>query len=158
SEGLLTLIVGESHVGLQISCDGGAVTLRALEGALELEAGRRILHPELVAREARISLGQLPPEVRELVHHVRVFGPRDLGQQLADEMELRLDALGLKVELVTRYAVGEFGLQLPQDVIVSPALSLAAAFLAGRGANFEFLPPRVTAWQQMATRYSSGKL
>ena len=54
---------------------------------------------------------------------IRVFGPRDLAQQLADEMELRLEALGLKVEVVTHYAPKQFGLQLPGDAPVSPALA-----------------------------------
>jgi hypothetical protein len=41
---------------------------------------------------------------------------------------------------------------------VSAAFSLAARDLAGRAAPLEFLPPHVTAWQQFASRYSSGKL
>ena len=158
SEGVLALVVGETHVGLQVTCGGGVAVLRALEGALELEGGKRILHADLVAREARISLGQLPSELREAVRHIRVFGPRDLAQQLADEMELRLEPLGLKVESVMRYGDHELGIQLPPDATVSAALSLAAARLAERRVTFEFLPPRVTAWQQLAARYSSGKL
>ncbi len=158
SNGVLALRIGESHVGLQITCGGGMAALRALEGALEMEGGRRVLHPDLVMREARITLGQLPPELREAVRHVRVFGPRDLAQQLADEAELRLEAMGLKVETAAQYPPGEFKLQLPAETAVSPALSLAAGYLAGRGRPFEFLPPKVTAWQQVMARYSSGKL
>src|SRR5204863_6956942 len=82
---------------------------------------------------------------------------RDLSQQLADEIELRLESMGLKVEPVTRYANDEFGLRLPAETPVSPAASLAAGHLGGRRAAFELLPPRVTPWQQMVARYSSGK-
>lgn len=156
--GVLALTIGESHVGLQVTSGGGVAALRTLEGALEMEGGRRLLHADLVARESRITLGQLPAELRESVRRIRIFGPRDLSQQLADEMELRLEPLGLKVELVSRYADNEFGLRLPADAAVSPALSLAAERLAGREALFEFLLPRVTAWQQVTARYSSGKL
>jgi hypothetical protein len=158
SSGVLALAIGETHVSLQITCGGGVVALRTLEGALEMEGGRRVLHSDLVAREARITLGQLPAELRESVRQIRIFGPRDLGHQLADEMELRLEPMGLKVESVARYADNEFGLQLPTDTIVSPALSLAAARLAGRSTPFEFLLPRVTAWKQATARYSSAKL
>jgi hypothetical protein len=158
SQGVLALVIGESHVGLQIVCGGGVAALRALEGALELEGSRRVLQADLVAREARITLGQLPAELRDTVRHIRVFGPRDLGQQLADEMELRLDSMGLKVELAGRYNADTFGLRFPQDAAVTPAFSLAGQRLAGRGVVFEFLPPKVTAWQQMTTRYASGKL
>jgi hypothetical protein len=129
-----------------------------LEGALDVEGGQRVLHVDHVVRETRITLSQLPAPVRESIRRVRVFGPRDLAQQLADEMELRFEAMGLAVERVERYAANEFGAQLPADAAVSPAFSLAAGCLAGRAPEFELLPPKVTAFQQMAARYSSGKL
>jgi hypothetical protein len=156
--GALALAIGESHVGLQVTAGGGVVALRALEGALEVEGSRRILHADVVAREVRITLGQLPPELRQSIRTARVFGPRDLAQQLADEVDLRLESLGLKAEPVTRYAASEFGAALPPDAAVSPAFSLAAAKLTGKPGIFEFLPPRVTPWQQISKRYASGRL
>lgn len=158
SGSILALAVGETHVALEIAAGGGIAALRALEGALELEGGHRTLHADLVAREARITLGQLPSELLGTVRKVRVFGPADLAQQLADEMELRLEVIGLKIERVTHYAAGEFGFTFPPDAPVKPAFSLAAEYLAGRGTGFEFLPPRVPAWKQMAGRYGSAKL
>jgi hypothetical protein len=158
SNGVIALAIGESNVGLQVTAGGGVAALRALEGALEADGGQRILHADAVARETRITLGQLPAELRETVRRIRVFGPRDLSQQLVDELELRFDAAGLKVEPVGRYPAGEFGVQLPPDATVAPAFSLAAALLAGRQPVFEFLLPRVTPLQQLAARYSSGKL
>jgi hypothetical protein len=158
SNGVMALAIGESHVGLQVTAGSGVAALRALEGALEAEGSQRVLHVDLVAREARITLGQLPAELRETVRRIRIFGPRDLARQLADEMELRLDSTGLKVEAVARYAADEFGVHLPPEAPVSPAFSLAAGRLAGRRELFEFLLPKVTPWQQIAARYSSGRL
>jgi hypothetical protein len=158
ADGVLALAIGESHVGLQVTCGGGVAALRALEGALETEGGRRRLVADLVAREARITLGQLPPEFREAVRRVRIFGPRELTQDLAVEIKLRFEPMGLKVELVSSYAPGEFGVQLPIETVVSPAFSLAAGLLGRRGAQFEFLPPKVTAWKQFTAKYSSGKM
>jgi len=126
SDGLVALAIGETHVGLQVSFGGGIAALRTLEGAIQVEAGRRTLQPELVAREVRITLGQLPAELRQTVHRVRVFGPRDTAQQLADEIELRLEPLGLQVELADTYSANEFEVQVPRDVPVSAAFSLAA--------------------------------
>jgi hypothetical protein len=37
-------------------------------------------------------------------------------------------------------------------------LALAARYLAGRRPDLEFLPPRVSAWQQLTAKYSSRKL
>jgi hypothetical protein len=157
SGGVLALAIGESQVGLQIT-RGGVAALRALEGAIEDEAGRRGLHADLVAREARITLGQLPAELRDAVKRIRIFGPRELAQQLADEMELRFEPMGLKVEIVSAYAPNEFGAQLPLEASVSPAFSLAAWWLMGETPVFEFLPPKPSALEQLVTRYASGRL
>jgi len=155
--GILALAIGEGQVGLQISC-GGVAALRALDGAIEDEAGRRTLHADLVAREARITLGQLPPELRNAVKRIRIFGPRELAQQLADEMELRFEPMGLQVEMISAYAPDEFGAQLPADAPVSPAVSLAARLLADQAPVFEFLPPKPSPLEQLVARYSSGRL
>jgi hypothetical protein len=142
---VLALAIGESQVSLQITCGGGVAALRTLEGAIENEGSRRTLHTDLVARDVRITLGQLPAGLRESVRRIRIFGPHDLAQQLADEMELRFEPAGLGVELVTKYSPDEFGVQLPPDAPVSPAFSLAARLLAGQTPAFEFLPPKPTA-------------
>lgn len=157
SDCVMALVIGETNVGLQITCAGGIATLRTLEGTIEDEAGRRVLHADVVTREARITFGQLPAELREKVRTVRIFGPRDLAQQLADELELRLEQLSLKVEVVKSYAPGEFGVQFPADAAVSPAFSFAATYLAGTDVALEFLPPKIPAWQQFASKYGSGK-
>ena len=156
--GVLALAIGESQVSLQITGGGGVAALRTLEGAIENEGSRRTLHTDLVARDVRITLGQLPAGLRESVRRIRIFGPHDLAQQLADEMELRFEPAGLSVELVTKYSPDEFGVQLPPDAPVSPAFSLAARLLAGQAPAFEFLPPKPTALQQIITKYSSGRL
>jgi Tfp pilus assembly protein PilN len=158
SDGVLALAVGESHVGLQITAGGGIAALRALEGAIEIEGARRSLHAGLVAREARVTLGQLPTELRATVNRIRIFGPRDLAQPLADEMELRFAPMGMRVEVVSAYAPGEFGVQLPLQASLSAAFSLAARCLMDQAAPFEFLLPKPTLLQQFATKYSSGKL
>lgn len=158
SHGVLALAVGESTVSLQITCGGGVAALRALEGAIENDSARRALHPDLVAREARITLGQLPADLREAVKRIRIFGPQELAQQLADEMELRFEPLGLSVEVVTAYAPNAYGMQLPPAVPVSAAFSLAAGLLAGQPTAFNFLPPKPTLVEQFAAKYSSGRL
>jgi len=158
SNGVLAFAIGENHVGLQISCGEGIAALRTLEGMIDTDGGQRRLHADVIAREARITLAQLPAAIRASVRRVRVFGPRDLGQQLTDELELRLEALGLEFELVTHYPAMQFGVQIPANTPVSPAVSLAIAQLAEHRTTLEFLPPRVTAWHQFASRYSSGRL
>jgi Tfp pilus assembly protein PilN len=154
----MALTIGESHVGLQITHGGGVVLLRALEGAIENTGGRRTLHTDVIARELRITLGQLLDEVRGKLRRARVFGPRELAQQLADELQRRIEAMGLTVEVAGRYDPKEFGLPLSADAPVSAAFSLAAEKLTGRKAAFDFLPPKISQWQQAMVRYGTGKL
>lgn len=158
SNGVLALAIGETTVSLQITCGGGMAALRALEGAIENPNGRPSLLPDLVARESRITLGQLPAELRDTVKRIRIFGPRELAQPLADEMELRFEPMGLTVEIVTACRPDEFGVQLPPDAPVSAAFSLAARLLAEQSPAFEFLPPKPTILEQFAAKYSSGRL
>jgi hypothetical protein len=157
SDCVLALLVGESSVGLQITCGGGVAALRTLEGTLEMQGSRRVLHTDIVVREARITLGQLPAELREKVRTVRIFGPRDFAQQLADDLEIRLESMGLKIEVVKTYAPGEFGMAIPSDAAVSPAFSFGAEYLTGQPTFIEFLPPKVPAWKQYADKYGTGR-
>ncbi len=158
SNGVLALAIGESTVSLQITCGGGVAALRALEGAIENPTGRPSLLPDIIARESRITLGQLPAELRDAVKRIRIFGPHDLAMQLSDEMELRFEPMGLSVEVVTAYKPDEFGAQLPPEAPLSAAFSLAARLLAEQPPAFEFLPPKPTLIEQFAAKYSSGRL
>ena len=158
SNGVLALAIGERKVSLQITAGGGVVALRALEGAVADEAGQRALLTEVVAREARITLGQLPGELRDAVKRIRIFGPRELARQLADALEPRFAPMGLKIEVVAGYAPDEFGVQLPVEASLSAAFSLAARVLTGQPPAFEFLPPKPNFVELFVTKYSSGRL
>jgi Tfp pilus assembly protein PilN len=100
----------------------------------------------------------LPAELRDAVKRIRIFGPRDLAQQLADELTLRFEAMGFTIEVVSAYAPNEFGVPLPVEASLSPAFSLAARRLVEQAPTFEFLPPKPTILQQISAKYSSGRL
>jgi len=158
AEGVLTLAIGEGLVGMQVSAGGGIVALRVLEGVVVNQGGRIQLQAENLAREARITLGQLPQPLRDPLKWLKIYGPAEAAQQLADELDLRLEALGLKTTVVRNYEAGEFGIKLPNDTPVSAALSLAARHLSGQKAVFDYLPKRVPGWQRVWKHYTSGKL
>lgn len=157
AEGVLALLIGENHVGLQITCGGGVAALRALQSTGPAETGKHELQSDFIAREARITLGQLPADLREAVRRIRVFGSRPAAERLADDLRPRFEFSGLQVEAAATYPPDEFGRRIPADTVVSPAFSLAARQLCGRENPFEFLPPRVSAWREMTSRYASGK-
>jgi len=158
SPGLLALGIGENSVDLQVTCGGGVAALRALEGVIETEGAQKRLDADLLAREIRVTLGQLPAGFRDGVRKVKIFGRGELGQHFASDIAPRVESMGLRVELMKGYSADEFGSRLPADAAVSPALSLAAKYLTGAAPGFEFLPPKTSSWQQLTTRFSSKKL
>lgn len=158
SQGVLAVVLGESQVALQVTCGGGVAALRALDGMLETDAGRRVVNAELIARETRITLGQLAPECRAAVTRIRVFGAPILARDLVHAIAPRFEPLGLRCEAVEHYAVDEFGAPVPSEAVVSAAFSLAARRLTGLADAFEFLAPRVSPWTRITKRYASGKL
>jgi hypothetical protein len=157
TDGVLALVIGQNQVGLQITCGGGVAALRALEGALETENGERTIQGDFIAREARITLGQLPADLRDSIKRIRVYGPRTQAEKLIAELRPRFESAGLKLEFASAYAGGEFERTIPSGTAVSPMFSLAARQLDGRKNPFEFLPPKISAWREAASRYASGK-
>lgn len=157
ADGTLALLPGESTVGMQISGGGGVATLRALDGAYEQVGAERELQAEHITRELRITLGQLPHEVRDGVKRIRVFGRSEAATQLAEELRGAARDWGLKIELTRDHATEECGIKVPAGLVVSAALSVAVRRLAGRP-GLEFLPPKITAWERFNRRYSAGKL
>ncbi len=157
SDGALALLPGDSTVGMQLSCGGGVINLRTLDGAYEQVGAARELQTEHIARELRITLGQLLPAVRDGMKRVRVFGRTEAATQLVEELRGSAEDWGLKIEQVREHAAQEHGIKLPGNTAISPALSVAVRRLAGE-AGMEFLPPKISAWKQFTERYSSGKL
>jgi len=155
--GLVAAFVGENAVDLLVASGGGVVALRSIEGAFDTEGGERRLQSELVARELRITLGQLPPEVRAGIREMKVFGANRLAEQLMIELRPRAAAMGMLVEHVPAFVAEAGGLKVAPNTPVSPALGLAAHYLAARR-GFEFLPPKPSVWKQFSARYSTGKL
>lgn len=157
ADGVIALLPGETALTMQISHGGGVPVLRTLDGAFEQSGAERELQVEQIAREIRITLGQLQPAVRESVRRLRIFGRNETAQELAEGLQSRAASLGLAIEHVRDHPASEGGIKLPAGTAISAALSVAVRQLAGQP-GMEFLPPKVSPWRQFAERYSSGKL
>jgi ABC-type multidrug transport system fused ATPase/permease subunit len=158
AQGVLALLPGEHHVGLQVACGGGLVTLRAVDGAFEGEGPDAEIRVGPISRELRVTLGQLPEEVRESVRRVRVFGRGEAADALAEDLHARMGAQNFWVERVREYPADEFSVKVPARTEVSPAFSLAVQHLTGVGATLQLLPPKVSAWTRFTARHASRKL
>ncbi|MEW6157120.1 MAG: hypothetical protein AB1813_06780, partial [Verrucomicrobiota bacterium] len=142
SQGVVAIFIGEKSVFLLVTCGGGVASLRTVETAFEAEVGVKRIFADVLAREVRVTLGQLPAGVREQLRTLRVFGSDEASHRLAREIQVRAEAMGLKVEHVSHYTGPQRGLKIQASTTVSPALSLAVQHLSGQAPSFEFLPPR----------------
>jgi len=158
SNGVIAIAPGENAIDLQITCNGGVAGLRSLEDAFETEGVQKRLDAHPLAREIRVTLGQLPDAVRGVLRKIRVFGTSDAAQRLSQELVSRVSSMGLQVELVRTYSPDEFRSKPPADTPVSGAFSLAARRLTNAPCPLEFLPPKVGALQQLTARFASRKL
>lgn len=148
-----------TELGLVVASGSGIVLSRAIEGALVREGDAVTVVSDLLGRELRVTLGQLPAATLGALKSIRVIGTGSVADQVAAGIQVRAAAMGLSVERIDRTQPG-----LPASPKLAPGMALEAALAvavrqaSGRAAAFEFLPPRVSAWQQFASRYSSGKL
>jgi hypothetical protein len=158
SNGVLALVLGDGSVELQVTCSGGVVLMRSLDSVFESEGVQHRLSTDLLVREIKITLGQLPADFRDGVRRVRVFGRGEAVQRFITEAAPRLELMRLKAEPVESYSPNEFTRMIPAGAEVSPAFSAAARCITGVTPMFEFLPPKVSALQQLTHRFSSRKL
>jgi len=156
---VVLLAVRNNTVDLQITAGGGIVAVRSLDGAIETQGAQKSISADLVAREIRITLGQLPGGLANAVGKIKIFGLGDLARQLVNDLSSRIAALGLKMEVMEKSSAANFDKPLPPEIAASAALALAANYVRGVDAELEFLPPKVQPWRQLvSTRLSPRKL
>jgi hypothetical protein len=149
---VITLLVRNAGIDLQVSGGGGIIALRSLDGAIEAQGPQRRISSELIAREIRITLGQLPGAMAEGPGKVRIVGQGEMTRQFVHEISPRLTAMGLTVEFSEKASTANFDKALPAELAASAALALAATWVRGAVTTPEFLPPKVQPWQQWMTK------
>ncbi len=156
----LTLALGSQGIDLQMNVDGGIVALRSLDHAMETEGAQKRIDADIVAREIRITLGQLPPAFASQIRTARIFGRGELARQFVTDIARRTESMGLRVELMERASDAALNPTAPPEIALSPALALASNYLRETLPGPEFLPPKISQWQQMlsSSKFSSQKL
>jgi hypothetical protein len=145
---VITLLVRSGAMDLQVSGGGGIVALRSLDGAIEAQGALKRISSELMSREIRITLGQLPGPLAEGPGKIRIVGQGEMTRQFVHEISPRLAAMGLTVEASEKASNASFDKPLPAELAASPAVALAAAWVRGADTTPELLPPKVQPWQQ----------
>jgi hypothetical protein len=154
-EGAVTLLIGQDSLDLAVSFAGGVTALRSLDEAVIGDQAGSDIDADSVAREIRITLGQLPQDLRDAIHTVRVFGPRDLADGLCAELQSLPDRAGMSVK--TGEASSEVEALEPDafSKLFPSAFWGAAGRLLNQPSGLEFLPPRSNLFKQITGRVSS---
>lgn len=153
--GHVALLIGEENIDLEVSVGGGVASLRTLEDAFHEERDRKVLDAERLARQLRITLGQLPEAVRETIRTVQVFGHTDLAEILLEELQQPLKRLGLNIERGVDSLAERFLEADGPDRQSQPAVGAVIRYLLGKRPEFEFLAPRTSRFRQLTQRVSS---
>ncbi|MBM3901844.1 MAG: hypothetical protein FJ379_07125 [Verrucomicrobia bacterium] len=145
----LALSPATGSLHLQVTADGGIAALRSLDRAIDTSTTPASVRPEAVAREIRITLGQLPEVLVGSIRHLRLHGPAETLPTLATALTARFADSGMAVE----------SLPSPQDSVALEAVVQAGRrLLEGRPAGLEFLPPTPSALEQFLSRHTEGRL
>ncbi|MGA4579483.1 hypothetical protein [Limisphaera sp. VF-2] len=156
--GVIALWPAGERLHVQVSVGNALVALRTIEGAFVQEGAARQFAQEDVMRELRITIGQLPTEIQEQLQKVRVWGRSEAAQEVAEALVEPLAGMGLRVEQTRSLPEELWGCRIPAGLAPSVVVALAGRALAGRAPLAEFLPPRVSVWQQLRSRYASRRL
>ena len=160
SDGVVAILLspGSGQAGLQVTVGGGIAALRSIEGAIDASTEPPAIRIDPVAREIRITLGQLPESLEKRVRRIRIFGPRALAESMAAGLNTRLGPAGFSVETALQPASTAGRPALPSTTPFNAAVIAAARFLAGEPACLEFLPPRPSAVERFLARHTTGPL
>jgi hypothetical protein len=157
--GAAAIALGSNSVELGGISGGGLVALRSLDGALDTTGPQKHLDSSLIARELRITLGQLPAAISQDIRSVKVFARGELARQFLGDFGPRVQAMGLRLETMDRASAAEFTETLPVELALSPALAAAANYVRAIASGPEILPPKVNPFQEwMAKRAFTKKL
>jgi hypothetical protein len=149
SGGRITVAVDPAGVTFLISAGGGIAAFRTCEGSIDSEAGEKIVNGASIARELRITLEQVPAELRSEVQELFLTGESTMVRQLTENLGDWAKAAGLKM------ARGD----LPEkNLAADMAEKLAANWLQGGAPELEFLPPHPGRWTLLMARYNSKRL
>lgn len=147
--GVINVAVDTDGVTLLVTAGGGIAALRTLEASIDTEAGEKLVNGAAVSRELRITLEQLPPDLRAGVTQLALTGDSTMARQLAERLKDWAAAAGLAI---TRHDLPE------KNLGAEIAHALAGRFLTEGALTPEFLPPRPSKWSVLVARYSSKRL
>ncbi|MBI5381668.1 MAG: hypothetical protein HZA31_07195 [Opitutae bacterium] len=148
-KGGVTVAVDPAGATLLFAAGGGIAAFRSFEAVVEAEAGARLVNHAAVARELRITLEQVPAELRSELHGLRLLGDEPMVRQMEECLAGWARGTGLTLE-----AGGTPEGRMADAV----AEYLARGWLESDAGALNFLPPRQSQWHRLIARYNAKRL
>ncbi len=146
------------NVGLLVASGGGFPVLRDIPSVFDSSGDRPPLDADLLRRELRITLAQLPDAVRTSLRRVLVLGNDAAADALCGALAPMVAGFGLTLERLRALPTEVARVVVPAGVAPGTAAAVALRRQIGDAPAFEYLPPRISAWQRFSSRYSSGRM
>ena len=150
--GSIRLWMQAENIVLLVDTGSGIAGLRCLGAEARSDEEKSRWQPAMLAREIRVTLGQLPPLLRAEVKLFSALGPEADARALAEQLTPLLASAGLTPETKGKTP----GCWAVTDAAM--ACAVAVQYWAPGAHRIEFLPPRISAWQRLTARYSARKL
>jgi hypothetical protein len=147
--GRITLRLEPKGATLLVSVGGGIAAFRTFDASIDSEAGETVINGPALARELRITLEQLPADLRAELRTIFLTGDPAMTRQLAEVLADWAADAGLTLETEPAAGAGIGG---------QVAEQLARRALETGASPLEFLPPRASRWSALVARYSSRRL
>ena len=143
----LHFVANGNHVDVVIAAGGGIAAVRSLPAPVGTDAAA--FDAVGFSREVRITLGQLPGEMRQELHEASFRGTPATAETLCLEVRQHLRRLGIDSRLRT-------GVAHPQAHLAA-GIASARRYLRNEPVAFEFVPPRVDRWQTWQRRFDGRR-
>ena len=154
-EAVVSLLFSENAVEMGVTAGGGIVSLRTLDEAVETDIDGIAFDVDTIVRQIRITLGQLPRDLKDSIRTVRVFGSNHLIEPVIEELRVSVAGIGLSAEIGDTEMEG---LVAGADAIrnMTPiAVGVVARSLLDEPSDFEFLPVRPSRFKTVTSRIST---
>ncbi len=128
NQGALAFLLGDSGVDLAVRSGGGLASLRQIP-PMSADTMQTPLssNADVLARELRITLGQLPENVRETIHRVEIYGAASSVVQVVENLRARFGSNSLAIESGQSSLAGYLEDQTPGSASLDKAPAAAAA-------------------------------
>ncbi|MDB6055177.1 MAG: hypothetical protein JWN25_2700 [Verrucomicrobiales bacterium] len=156
---VITALVGENRIDLLIAFGTSIVSIRTIEMAFDDQNIDIRANGEMIFRELRITLGQLPRDISGKIDQINLFGNNPKISGFLEVLKQKLSPMGMTVRHIQSYSGTEGSPKISTSVKVSPEAGLAARRLSQKPDEYwEYLEAPPSFWSKVSTRYSSRQL